>query len=86
MKRVEADPHLYQKIMERLRGPEHYPEPWLSGRGFGISFSMIALLITFNAYVIFSARNGAPDNTDYVQNAFEEISRDFSTYTDPYNY
>ena len=86
IRRVDPDPHLYQKIRERLVGSEQYPEPWLSRRSFGIGFSMIALIITFNIYIIFSARNVVPDSTDYVQNVFEEISREFSTYTGPYNY
>lgn len=86
IKRVEADPYLYEKITGRLNEIEQSPYAWLSGRGLKIGCTMIAILITFNIYVLFGGRDIGTNDTEYVHNVFEEISREFNTYTGPYNY
>jgi len=86
IERVEADPYLYQRIVGRLNEHEQSPEEVISGRGLKIACTMIALLITFNIYVLFTGQDQKTDDMYYTHNVFEEISKDFNTYSGPYNY
>lgn len=86
IKRVEADPYLFQKITGRLDGIERPASPGIGLRGFSLGFALIVLLITFNMYVLFSGRGGLSHDTDYANNVFEELSREINNYTGPYDY
>lgn len=86
IKRVEADPYLFQKIKGRLDVLERPSSPGLGLRGLSIGFALIVLLITFNMYVLFSGRDGVSHDSDYANNVFEEISREINNYTGPYDY
>ena len=86
IRRVDADPYLYQKISARLSELEQSQEPAISARGLKIGCTMIALLVFFNIYVLLGANHNLSVNNATVQNVFEEISGDISTYKGPYNY